>query len=427
MNPFDDVQAVVLVPTFFAVMSVGCTLTPEEELGARIFTDDELSQNSNQSCASCHSRDTGGTGSDSLANAHGAVYEGSVPGRFGNRKPPASAYATLAPVLDHDPTLGLVGGNFWDGRATGWRLGSPAAEQAQGPFLNPVEQGLPDAATLVQRVCESSYGKLFRSVWRPHACADVEEGYVAIALSIAAFEDSSEVNQFSSKYDAVLRNRAELSDFEAEGLALFEGAGQCASCHATSGAGHRPLFTDFTFDNLGIPRNPENPFYAMDEVLVDGAPINPLGEDWIDPGLGGFLETLAEDSSWRALPYVPSSMLGLSGDELRALATLNYGKHRVPTLRNVDKRPSASFVKAYGHNGYFKSLKGIVHFYNTRDVLPECDGPYSEAEALAANCWPPPEVAQNVGTDGVGDLGLSNEQEGAIVAFLGALSDGWKR
>ena len=102
-----------------------------------------------------------------------------------------------------------------------------------------------------------------------------------------------------------------------------------------------------------------------------------------------------------------------------------WGKHKVPTLRNVGLRPSEDFVKAYGHNGYFKSLEGIVHFYNTRDVLPECPGAYTEAEALAADCWPAPEVAENVNMDELGDLGLTAEEEAYIVAFLKTLSDGY--
>ena len=103
------------------------------------------------------------------------------------------------------------------------------------------------------------------------------------------------------------------------------------------------------------------------------------------------------------------------------------GKFKVPTLRNVDLRPAPDFVKAYGHNGYFKTLKGIVHFYNTRDVKPVCPGLYSEAQALAENCWPVPEVAENVNTTELGDLGLSDAEEDAIVAFLKTLSDGFDR
>jgi cytochrome c peroxidase len=102
-----------------------------------------------------------------------------------------------------------------------------------------------------------------------------------------------------------------------------------------------------------------------------------------------------------------------------------WGKNKVPTLRNVDLRPDAAFVKAYGHNGYFKTLEGIVHFYNTRDVKPVCPGPYTEAEALAADCWPAPEVTDNVNRDELGDLGLTAEEEDALVAFLKVLSDGY--
>ena len=102
-----------------------------------------------------------------------------------------------------------------------------------------------------------------------------------------------------------------------------------------------------------------------------------------------------------------------------------WGKQKVPTLRNVDLRPDDSFVKAYGHNGYFKSLEGIVHFYNTRDVLPTCPGDYTEEQALKANCWPAPEVAENVNRDELGDLGLSPEEEADLVAYLKTLSDGY--
>ena len=101
-----------------------------------------------------------------------------------------------------------------------------------------------------------------------------------------------------------------------------------------------------------------------------------------------------------------------------------WGKHKVPTLRNVG-RDDEGVGKAYGHNGYFKTLEGIVHFYNTRDTKPVCPDLYTEAEALAANCWPGPEVAENVNRDELGDLGLSPEEEAAIVAFLKTLSDGF--
>ena len=386
-----------------------------EELGKSIFFDEDLSINGNQSCAACHAPEVGWTGPIYEINSAGAVYEGSIPGRFGDRKPPSSAYATLSPIFHVDKKGLFIGGNFWDGRATGEKLGNPAADQAQGPFLNPAEQALPDSACVVYKVCEASYSPYsFEDVWGAGSCdiawpLDIDtvcatEGttvslsaadrltsdraYDEIALSIAAYEDSSEVNAFTSKYDLSFEGMTKLSKEEQRGFALFQGKGQCKRCHVSSGK--KPLFTDFTFDNLGIPQNPENP-----------AGIAP---DFVDPGLGGFLKNA-----------------GYPEDIYNA----EMGKHKVPTLRNVDLRPDEEFVKAYGHNGYFKTLEGIVHFYNTRDVKSTCPGPYSEAEALAADCWPAPEVSMNVNSDELGNLGLTPEEESDIVSFLKALSDGY--
>jgi cytochrome c peroxidase len=421
------------ITAFSSVLALGLftggtaqALTSEEQLGKSIFFDTDLSFELNQACAACHGPEVGFTGPASDINAHGAVYEGSIPARFGNRKPPSAAYATQSPVFHFVRQGGgtFTGGNFWDGRATGEKLGNPAADQAQGPFLNPVEQALPDNACVVYRVCTASYPVSFQAVWGDEACnitwpadvdtvcateqgivglsstdtAKVETAYDEIALSIATYEASSEVNAFSSKYDAYLAGLVELSPEEDRGRRLFNGKGKCSHCHtAKPKQGEPPLFTDFTFDNLGIPRNPENPWYTQS--------FNPDGSDWVDEGLGGFLATRPD--------YVNRAM------ETR-------GAQKVPTLRNVDLRPDPGFVKAYAHNGYFKSLKGIVHFYNTRDVLPTCPNPFTtEADALAMNCWPEPEIPENVNTRELGDLNLSDEDEDAIVAFLKTLSDGF--
>jgi cytochrome c peroxidase len=383
-------------------------------LGRMIFFDANLSEPRGQSCAACHSEETGFTGPTASVNAGGAVYAGaaSTPAKpaFGNRKPTTAAYATLVPPLRYevgeDGEGAFVGGNFWDGRATGWRLGDAAAEQALGPFLNPVEQHLPDAAEVVRRICAAHYGHVFRRTFGDAACSPRDErevlaAYDEVGRAISAFEDSRFVNRFSSRYDRHLRGEAVLTARERAGLALFEGKGKCAQCHpVTRGAdGAPPVFTDHTYDNLGLPRNPQNPFYA--------SPDNPQGRAWVDPGLGGFLETLEADPD--------------PARDFRALAAANRGKHRVPTLRNVDKRPSATFVKAYGHNGVFKSLKELVHFYNTRDVLPRCERVAKPAAGV--NCWPAPEVEENLNRDELGDLKLTAAEEDAIVAFLATLSD----
>jgi cytochrome c peroxidase len=145
--------------------------------------------------------------------------------------------------------------------------------------------------------------------------------------------------------------------------------------------------------------------------------------------LGGFLNTLADPSnqSWRSLPYV-TNLKSFSNARLTKLANENYGKHRVPTLRNVDKRPDSGFVKTFGHNGYFKSLWSIVHFYNTRDVKPACaDSLTKEEIALAQGCWPAPEIAETVNHSELGNLGMTRQEEKDLVRFLQTLSDGWQQ
>lgn len=357
-------------------------LTPIEQLGKSIFFDQTLSINENRACADCHGPNAGWTGPDQATNQHGAVYEGSITGRFGNRKPPSAAYATTSPIFHLENGL-FVGGNFWDGRATGERLGNPAADQAQGPFLNPLEQALNSADDVVLKVVAKSppeYPVTYADVFGQYT-GDVNETYDNIARAIAAYEASFEVNAFTSKFDYHQKGKAKLTVQEVRGFALFQVKGKCAKCHVSQGP--QALFTDYTYDNLGVPKNLENPFYNEPD-------FNLLGPNWIDLGLGGFLKSTKDYASY---------------------ASDNYGKQKVPTLRNVDKRPYPGFVKAYGHNGYFKSLEEIVHFYNTRDV--------------PGAGWPSPEVAENVNKSELGNLGLTPEEEADIVAFLKTLSDGF--
>jgi cytochrome c peroxidase len=422
-------SAVLMLAT--GVTFAGVSLSPLEQLGKFIYFD-KISQPGSMACAECHAPSVGFTGAIGGINKNGAVYRGAVPQRFGNRKPPAAAYATFAPIFHYDMTEGLfVGGNFWDGRATGEHLGNPAADQALGPFLNPVEQNMPSAQSVIEKIAASKYATLWEEVWgEPLSVdpADVAMNYDRVGLSIAAYEASREVNQFSSKFDVFWFNADAagkdvaainmgnwmeyaglgFGDDELLGLALYadEGKGKCALCHVLTSEGTTPpLFTDFTFDNLGVPKNPKNPFYKMDKVYLDnGSPINPQGAAWIDPGLGGFLQSRPDYAMY---------------------AAENWGKHKVPTLRNVDKRPGnknlgpfledvdmpapEGFPKAFMHNGVFKSLKEVVHFYNTRDVED----------------WPAPEVADNVNHDELGDLGLTAEEEDLIVLFMRTLSDGY--
>src|SRR5437588_11246875 len=152
-----------------------------ELLGKMMLYDKQLSVNRNEACTFCHMPATGFTGPVSELNRTTGSYPGSVRTRFSNRKPQSHAYAQLSPVLHYNRGQGdLVGGNFWDMRATGRRLGNPAAEQAQGPPTNPVEMGLPDSACAVYRASQRPYRALFESVWGQQAFAiawprDVEQ------------------------------------------------------------------------------------------------------------------------------------------------------------------------------------------------------------------------------------------------------------
>jgi cytochrome c peroxidase len=367
---------------------VGGTLSQKAVLGRKIYFDSRFSEPSGmQSCSSCHLPQTGFVGMGSVASTPttrgfiAGIAEGAVSGAYGGRKPPSAAYATYSPTfkLNGDE---FEGGLFWDGRATGLRLGIPAAEQALGPFMNPVEQNHPNKEAVLAKIKnDPQYMTLWRSVWgndMPLTTeAEINQNYDRIGLAIAEYEASSEVNQFSSKYDAYTRKQVDLSPLEKEGLSLFNGKAKCDKCHESDSKGNLPaMFTDFGYENIGLPTN------------IDF--LNPMnrGNAPTDFGLGGVLIN-SQNPSWKNL------------------ATQNMGKFRVPTLRNVAKGEAN---KRFMHNGVLRSLEDVVHFYNTRDTDPT---------------WRSPEVLMNMETGEVGDLGLSKKEELAIVAFLRTLSDGW--
>lgn len=401
-------------------------LTPLERVGRSLFGDPMLSVSGDQPCMFCHHPGQGFTAPHAWVNAGPAVVPGAVPGRHGNRKPPTVAYAAFVPPLHRDAAGVWRGGLFLDGRATGEETGLPLADQAAGPLLNPVEMALPDPACAVLAACRpeapGDYPVPFASLapglcdiafppdlpalcrdpgariaLGPAEAAGVARAFALLRRALAAWQASAEVNRFASRLDRHLAGEAAaLSAEERAGLELFAGRAGCAACHALAVPPGLPgpLLTDFSFVNLGLPRNPENPWYR--------APENPEGAAWADPGLGGHLAA------------VPG---------LAALAPAERGRFRVPTLRNVAARLRPELPRAYGHNGYFRSLAGIVTFHATRDAWPRCPGEAGEAEALAARCWPAPEVPETVERERTGDLALTEAEIAALVAFLGALSD----
>lgn len=340
-------------------------LSPEEELGKLLYFDTELSTPRGQSCASCHDPEFG------FAEPHQnlPVSQGVLPNMFGNRNSPSAAYASYSPdfsyTYDDEGQILYYGGQFWDGRADN------LIEQAKGPFLNPLEMHNPNKLTVIQNIRISDYAGLFEEVYGSGALDNVDTAYDYTAEAIAAYESSAEVNKFSSRYDKYLAGEYTLSEEEILGLDLFNEKALCSECHPSSG--NEPIFTDFTYDNLGVPRNSGNPFYSLPKAF------NPQKSAYIDLGLGG---------NGRTEIVTPEN---------------EEGKMKVPTLRNIGK------TAPYTHNGYFASLEELVHFYNTRDV--ELKG------------WPAPEVATNVNTEELGNLELSDAEEKAIVAFLRTLDD----
>jgi cytochrome c peroxidase len=409
-------------------------------LGKLLFYDRHLSVRRNEPCAFCHMPEAGFAGPVSELNRTTAAYPGSLRTRFNGRVPQTHGYASYSPVLHYNALQGdLVGGAFWDMRATGLRLNSPLAEQAEGPPLDPDEMAMIDAACVVYRASGRPYRPLAERLWGAQAFAirwpadvqticdrpgpatkadplpvhltAVDRGIVQasfdkIAEAIAAYEGSGEVNAFSSKYDYVRADKATFTADEDAGYELFRSATtHCNECHRDGGPGEEPLFTDFTASNLGVPPNRAMPYYSENQPDESGYAANSLGAAFLDGGVGAFLKGPNNpDRDWT--PMAKSFM----------------GKYKTATLRNVDKRPRPDFVKAYMHNGYLKSLKEVVHFYNTRDTLPRCR-PGDPGEKVS--CWPAPEYPETMNRKQLGKLGLTDEQEDQLVAFLKTLTDGY--
>ncbi|MFC1731041.1 cytochrome-c peroxidase [candidate division KSB1 bacterium] len=343
------------------MLNTDIPLTRKQELGKLIFHDKNLSTPPGQACVDCHAPEAG----FGDPNKQIPVSRGVHPDRFGNRNDLTAAYAGFSPELHFDAEEGLyIGGQFWDGRA------ETLEEQAKGPFLNPLEMANPDEKAVVDKIRNADYAALFIEVFGESSLDDIENAYNFTAEAIAEYERSPELNKFNSKYDLFLDGKVTLTESEKRGLELFndENKGNCAACHPSQpgdGISH-PLFTDYSYDNLGVPKNPENPFYYLSEEL------NPDGLEYVDLGLGGFVNKKEEN-----------------------------GKFKVPTLRNVEK------TAPYLHNGYFDNLRDVIVFYNTRDIGP----------------WPAPEYNENVNVDELGDLKLTEQEIDDILAFLKTLSD----
>lgn len=359
------------------------TLSPMARIGEKAFAEPLLSASGRQSCASCHAPETG----HAAANALAVQLGGALLDQPGSRNSQPLRYLVKNTTFHFDEEGTPMGGFFWDGRA------DTLALQAAGPLLNVREMANPDKASVVAKIARTAWADEFKAVFGERILQDVDRAFDNLTLALAQYQiEDAAFNSYTSKYDAYLRGETGLTAQEARGLALFNdpGKGNCASCHISSQAsdGRFPLFTDFTYDNLGVPRNMEIPANA-------------------DPN---------------------HFDLGLCGrTDLRDRLDL-CGAFKVPSLRNVALR------KTYFHNSAFTSLKDVLTFYVQRDTQPEkwyprnLDGTVNKFNDLP--------VAQrgNVNTSeapynrAAGDLpALSDAEIDDVIVFLQTLTDGWSQ
>ncbi|MBS1703365.1 MAG: cytochrome-c peroxidase [Armatimonadetes bacterium] len=335
----------------------------KEDLGKALFFDTSLSSPGGQSCGTCH--DPGSFFTDPRGTV---TAQGVLPGVFGKRQVPTAMYMSFSPKFGFSAEEGdYIGGQFWDGRA------ATLEEQAKGPFLNPAEMHNGSKQEVIDKIRTGPLAEQFRKVYGSDVFSDTEKAYDDLADAIAAFERTDVFHPFSSKYDQYLKGKVQLTDAEMRGLHVFEepNKGNCAACHPNRPGPHGepPLFTDFSYDNIGLPKNTNNPFYSQPSWN------NPDGNSFVDLGL--------------------SDTTSRPGD---------HGRFKVPTLRNV------AMTGPYFHDGVFTTLEDVVRFYNQRDL----------------GGFGPPECDEGVNDEELGDLHLTAQEQTDLVAFLKTLTDGYQ-
>jgi cytochrome c peroxidase len=461
-----------------------------EILGKLMNFDEKMSPFKDEACAFCHMPYTGFSGPIPSVNLTVIAYPGTEHFRAAKRTAQRYTYSPTYPVLEYNAEQQLFfGGNFWDGRATGYLLRSPDAEQAQHPPVDPLEMGNPDTACIAYKLSLAVYRPLFEEVWGadsfditwppgtaqicatpngasvfgtsttpiPLSTADrtkASDIFNHWAQSISAFEQSTSVSAFSSKFDAFLKGNYTMTADEMAGYNLFNGKGNCNSCHLDgrstlcadqqygcssqspsltdtgTTAEVTPLFTCFGYANEGLPLNPRIALFYETTPDRFGYTPNPYGFGYRDLGFGNFLRSgfgsgPNPNSQW--IQYAPTTDGQMQVATARDVALT---PPQCPTTEagqtDSSGNPIPYFQKELFHNGYIKSLKQLVHFYNTRDVYPYpvTSGHCPAGTTEKVDCWPMPEVPNNVDMT-TGNLGLTDQEENQIVAFLQTLADGY--
>ncbi|MBC08128.1 MAG: methylamine utilization protein MauG [Thalassospira sp.] len=343
------------------------------QLGEALYFDTNLSANRTMSCATCH--DPSLAFRDPRIDVAGGAFSLGDDGKsLGDRNAPTAAYAKFSPSFHVREDGVAVGGQFWDGRAM------DLAEQAGGPPLNPIEMGMPDKASVVERLREDDdYVAGFKALFGEDVWSDSDQAYAAMTKAIAAFEEDDQFAPFDSKYDWFLRGEYKMTPQEELGRVLFfsQQFTNCNTCHMlkTSPTAEGETFTNYEFHNIGVPRN-----VATRDVLKKDVAFTD----------NGLLDNAAiEDPAYR-------------------------GKYKTPSLRNV------AVTGPYMHNGVFADLETVVRFYNKYNSKAEINQTNPETGAP----WGEPEVLETISLTELekGDA-LDSQRIDAIVAFLKTLTD----
>jgi cytochrome c peroxidase len=458
-------------------------------LGGLLNYDETMSPFNNEACAFCHMPYAGFSGPIPSVNLTMVAYPGTYRYRAAKRTAQRYTYSPYFPVLSYNQAQNLFfGGNFWDGRATGYKLQSPDSEQAQHPPVDPLEMGNPDTACIAYKISQAPYRPLFELVWgadfdihwpgntaqicaTPNGAARFGGNATPVALSptdrtkanniydhwgqsISFFEHSTDVSPFTSKFDAFLGNSYTMTADEMAGYNLFNGKGNCNSCHVdgrsttlTSGQtdtgntpGGQPIFTCFGYANEGLPLNARLPLFYESTPDRFGFTPNPDGLGYRDLGFGNFLRSGPQSGPDPNAVNWLSSAPGTDGQfQVATARDVALTPPQCPTTEagqvDTNGNPTPYFQKEFFHNGYIKSLKQLVHFYNTRDSVPNPNGYTTYAFPVTSGhcpqgtveretCWPQPEVVNNIDMT-TGALGLTDQEENQIVAFLMTLTDGF--
>ncbi len=367
--------------TLASLAAAGDVPTPAS-LGAQIFFDPSLSASGQMSCSSCHD--------PAHAHAQSNVLSVQLGGpnldQPGTRSVPSLRYLNSFPfsfLIDGTPN----GGFNRDGRA------QSLLEQAERPLLSANEMANGDAATFVARLALATYAEEFKQLFGDDVFADADAAFLAARFAIEAYEKSEpDLHRFDSKYDYFLAGKVMLAPAEFRGLALFNrpDKGNCQACHpsARGADGSPPVFTDYTYDNLGLPRNAQIPANT-------------------DPG------------------YFDLGLCGPFRTDLEAHRDL-CGAFKVPTLRNVATR------QVFFHNGVFNTLRDALRFYVRRDTNPDEFYPLDANGVVQKFDDLPPDLHRNVNTEEVpyerhpGQAPrLDDDEIDDVIAFLGTLTDGY--